>query len=101
MVIEGDGGYMKLFTFTIHEQRKRGYLKMKMERVQTILDGQLTNSYSEDEFVDPTNSMPHLYTARKDRNGDIYLVNFFGHPSKTYLDEEEEMSELRPPTVAN
>ena len=43
----------------------------------------------------------HLHTARKDRNGDIYLINFFGDPSRIYLDEEEEMSELCPPTNTN
>ena len=101
MMIDGDDGYMKLFSFTIHEERRSGYLKMKLERVQMINNGELTTSCYGDENEPPDSYINHLHTARKDRNGDIYLINFFGDPSRIYLDEEEEMSELCPPTNAN
>ena len=101
MMIDGDDGYMKLFSFTIHEQRRSGYLKMRLKRVQMINNGVLTTSCYGDANEPPDSYMNHLHTARKDRNGDIYLINFFGDPSRIYLDEEEEMSELCPPTNTN
>ena len=101
MLIEGDNGYMKFFSFTMHEERRSGYLKMKLERVQMINNGQLTTKYHYDENEPPNSYINDLRSARRDRHGDIYLINFFGDPSRIYLDEEEEMSELCPPTNTN
>ena len=94
MLIEGDNGYMKLFSFKIQERRRSGYFKMRLERVQMINEGQLTTRCYGKANEHPDSYMNHLHTARKDRNGDIYLINFFGDPSRIYLDEEEEMSYL-------
>ena len=101
MMIEGDNGYKKLFSFKIHERRRSGYFKMRLERVQLINNGRLTTQCHYDENEPPNSDINDLHTARRDRHGDIYLINFFGDPSRIYLDEEEEMSELCPPTNTN
>ena len=94
MMIDGYDGYVKLFSFTIQEQRRSGYLKMRLERVQMFNEGQLTTTCYGDANEQPDSYIKHLHTARRDRHGGIDLINFFGDPSRIYLDEEEEMSHL-------
>jgi hypothetical protein len=89
---EGSLEYRKIFTFTISEQRSHGYVRLKLERTQELNGGQLTTSFPDDYANVPGSFFNRLWTARKNREGDVYLV--FGPQNKMNLIETETMSQL-------
>jgi hypothetical protein len=80
-------------SFTIAEVKTNGYLKMKFIRHQYRSNGILYDQINDENHnYGNGHEFYRLHTARMNRFGQIYLINFFGSRSNDYLEEKEEIT---------
>ena len=67
---------------------------LKLERIQDITNDEYSSRTSEGEHAQGS-YFYHPWTARRNRQGDAYLYKPFGGNPNLFLDEADEITDLR------
>ena len=82
----------RLFTFTMY-YKNRGWMYLKLQKIQDIVNGEYSSETSEGEH--PEGSYFNQYwTARRSRDGYTYLFRPFGG-SNLALEDSYDITDLR------
>jgi len=92
-ILMGGENSERLFSFSLIN-KKRSWMYLKLERIQDITNGEYSSRTSECEHAHGSHFY-HPWTARMNRQGDAYLYKPFGGNSNLFLDETDEITDLR------
>ena len=92
ILMEGENS-KRLFSFILLN-KKGSWMYLMLKKVQDITNGEYSSRSSEGEHAQGS-YFCHTWTARRNRQGDAYLYKPFGGNSNLFLDETDEITDLR------